>query len=294
MDLVAELDLDLLALAGHPHIRAAQLAQKVQRRLRLLAQRQAQGVLAAALGHRLLHVVGHPVEAVRGIRALDALVGALVVVVGHPVVQALGRIREGREDGVVQKFRPDRLPEALDLAQRHRVLGSAADVPDPLAHEHFLKLTLAPPCHELAAVVAQDLPRRSPLADRALDDLQHRIRLLLAVQAVTHDVPAVIVDDPDQVDPVHPLQLEGEDVDLPKRVGHRPLEATDLGRTPASFGRRLTQVGLVDHAAHRLGTDREAFIAAELVADAADAVLRMGLPVGLDAILERHADPTRR
>ncbi len=89
---LAHLDLDVLALAGHAHVRAADLAQQVQRRLRLLPQREAQRVLLAALRHSLLHVAGHPVEAVRRAGTVDALVRPLVVVVVHPVVQPLARI----------------------------------------------------------------------------------------------------------------------------------------------------------------------------------------------------------
>jgi hypothetical protein len=37
---IAHLDLDLVALAYHAHIRTAQLAEQVQRRLRLLTQGQ--------------------------------------------------------------------------------------------------------------------------------------------------------------------------------------------------------------------------------------------------------------
>ncbi len=133
MDLVTEFDLDLLALARHPHVRAAELAQKVQRRLGLLAQRQSKGVLLAALTHGRLHVIGEAVETIRRTGTGDALVRTLVVVVGDPVRQTLGGIRKRREDRVGQEFRPDRLPEALDLAQRHRMVRRAAHMVDALA-----------------------------------------------------------------------------------------------------------------------------------------------------------------
>jgi len=106
VDLVPELDLNLLALAGDPHIRPAKLAQQVQRRLGLLAQRQTQGVFLTALAHRGLHVVRDAVEAVRRARTLDPLVRTLVVVVGDPVRQTLGRVGKRREDRVGQKLRP--------------------------------------------------------------------------------------------------------------------------------------------------------------------------------------------
>jgi len=99
----------------------------------------------------------------------------------------------------------------------------------------------------LTAIVAEEFARRAPLADGALDHLHHRLGLLLPIQAVTHDVAAVVVDHPDQIDAVHPLQLKREDVDLPHRVGHGPLETTDLHGPATGLGRRLAEVSLVDH-----------------------------------------------
>ena len=124
VDLVPELDLDLLALAGDPHVRPAQLAQQVQGRLGFLSQSQTQGVFLTALAHRGIHVVRDAVEAVRRARTLDPLVWSLVVVVGDPVRQTLGRVGKRRELRIGQKLRPQRLPEALDLAQGHGIVPS--------------------------------------------------------------------------------------------------------------------------------------------------------------------------
>ena len=52
----------------------------------LLAQSQPQAVLLATLADRLVNVLGHTIEAVRGTRTIDPLMGALMIVISHPVV----------------------------------------------------------------------------------------------------------------------------------------------------------------------------------------------------------------
>jgi hypothetical protein len=86
---------------------------------------------------------------------------------------------------------------------------------DPLSFEYLLEPCLATPGGKLAAVVRQDFPRCAPLTYGSLYHFQDRIGRLLPEKPVPHDVPRVIVDDPHQVDRIHPLELEGEDVDLP-------------------------------------------------------------------------------
>ena len=131
-DAVADAYLDVLPLTSHPQIGPAQLPQEEKRGLGLLPQGDAQGVVLTALSHGLLDVGGQTVETVRRARTVDALVGALVVVELDPVVQAHRRIGEGGEDRLLQKLLPECLPEALDLAQGHRVVRGAPDVADPL------------------------------------------------------------------------------------------------------------------------------------------------------------------
>jgi hypothetical protein len=113
---VAELHLDVVSLAGHPHVGLPELAQQKQRRPRLLPQRHPQRVVLTPLPHRLLHVVRHPVETVRGARPFDPSVRALMIVIAHPVSDPLARVRERREVRFGEKLLPDRPPESLDLA----------------------------------------------------------------------------------------------------------------------------------------------------------------------------------
>jgi hypothetical protein len=122
---LSHLDLDLLALAHHPHVRPAQLTQKVQRRLGLLAQGQTQGILPAPLPDRFVHVLGDAVEPVRGYCSVDSLVRTLVIVIVNPMLEALASVREGGKRRLLQELPPDGLPEALDLPQGHGVVRRA-------------------------------------------------------------------------------------------------------------------------------------------------------------------------
>jgi hypothetical protein len=215
VDRISKLHFYVFSFAGDPNIGAAQLAQKIKRRLRLLAQGKPERVLLASLPCGFLDVLGQAVEAVRRTGASDALMRALVVVIGNPVSQSLACIRKGSKNGFLQKLLPDCLPEPLDLTQGHRMTGCAPHMADPLALQNLLEPCLAPPCSKLPAVVRQDLSGRAPLTYGSLDHFQDSIGRLLPEKPVPNDVARVIVNDPHQVDRIHPLELEGEDVDLP-------------------------------------------------------------------------------
>lgn len=97
MHRIAELDFDIVALTGNPHISITKFAQKIQGRARFLAECKLQRVLFATLLERLFNVACHAVKTVGGTCAVNALVRTLVVVVGHPVIEALARVCEGCE-----------------------------------------------------------------------------------------------------------------------------------------------------------------------------------------------------
>lgn len=61
--------------------------------------------------------------------------------------------------------------------------------------------------------------------DCSLEHLRRRIRVLLSEQPPAHQVAGMIVDDPDQIDRVDPLEMAGEDIDLSPRVRTRTPEA---------------------------------------------------------------------
>ena len=189
MHRVAHLDLDVFALAHHTHVRATQLAQQVQRRLWFLAQGQTQRIVLATLPYGFVHVVGDPIEPIRRTGPVEPLVRTLVVVVVNPVLQPTAGVRERGEHGLLEKLPPDRLPEALDLAQRHRMLRSTAHMLHALLSQHLLEACLPTPSHELAAVVRENLAWRTPLADRALQHFEDRIRILLPEEPPARQVP---------------------------------------------------------------------------------------------------------
>ncbi len=229
MDRIAHFHLDIITLALHPHIRIAQLPHQEERRRRSLTQGKAQRVLLAALVQGRLPVVGQPVEAVRRTSTIDALMRALKIVIVDPMRDSLTGIGEGGKVGLLKEFPPDGLPEALDFAQGHRVLWSTAHMLDAVLFEHLLEAALAPPGHKLAAVVRQDLTGRTEFTDGPLHHLQHRLSRLLPIEAMPHQKPGMVVDDANQIALVHPLQVKGEDVDLPTVIGVLALKPTDLG-----------------------------------------------------------------
>ncbi len=90
--------------------------------MRFLAQSQPQTVFLAALFDRLFDIVGQAVEPIRRTSTIDPLVRTLMVVVMHPVVQALARVGKRSEHRFTEILSPQSLPETFDLAQGHRVL----------------------------------------------------------------------------------------------------------------------------------------------------------------------------
>jgi hypothetical protein len=54
--------------------------------------------------------------------------GPLVVVVLDPQPHPFPRLLETVELGAAEELAPDRLPQPLDLAQRHRMVGTGLDV----------------------------------------------------------------------------------------------------------------------------------------------------------------------
>jgi hypothetical protein len=255
----------------------------------LLTQSQPQAVLLATLADSLLDVLGHTIKPVSRTRTIDPLVRTLVVVITHPVVQPLTSVRERSERRFFQELAPDRLPKPLDLTQSHRVMGSGPDVLDTLLFQGFLEPGLATPGHELAAVITEDLTRGAPLADCSFDHLHHRVGRLLTVKSPANHIPAVIVDDPDQVDLVHALEIEGEDVGLPHGVGHRPFEPAHLSRAFVRHRRWVAHTCGVDGLAHFLGTDGKTFFGPQFVPDAPHSVVRVLGAVGDDPFLELGA-----
>jgi len=178
---------------------------------------------------------------------------------------AIGEVRKHR---LREKLVPQRLPEALNLPERLRVLRPALDVPDALAAELLLEVRLTPPRRVLAALVGQYLARRAVRRDAATQRLHHQVGLLMVRERPRHEIPRVVVHERRDVEALVSPQEESEDVRLPQLVRLRALEAT---RTVFACRRRwrvLDEAGLVEDATHLGLRHAEALEALEHVTDA--------------------------
>jgi hypothetical protein len=137
----------------NPHISITKFAEKIQGRSRFLAECELQRVLFATLLERFFNVMGHAVKTVGGTCAVNALMRPLMIIIGHPVIEPLARVGEGRENRFFQELRPDGFPEPFDFAQCHGMVRSAANMRYALPVEFLLEAGLASPRSELAAVV---------------------------------------------------------------------------------------------------------------------------------------------
>jgi hypothetical protein len=290
----------LQALAVHPHAHAlvvrfdhhalvAHAAHQVERLLGLAAQRQ------------FFHVGGHapldrrpqlPVDgkkAVRRTHALQSLMRPLVVVILDPVGDPFAGLLEGLEARPHQELLLERLPEPLDLPQRHRMMRRAADVVDVVLGQLLLEGRLAPPTGVLAAVVGEHLARRPVLRDRFAVDLHHESAGLAAEDAQPRDVAGVVVDEAYDVGRL-PQDGEVGDVALPHLVGRGALEAAGRRRCllPRLGLGQCRQAGGLEVLADRLGAGLQAEEPPQDLRDAPDPLPRI-LPLQLrDLVLDRR------
>jgi len=101
MNLIPQLHLDVLTLAGYPYVSLTKFTKKIQRRSSLLAQRQLQGVFPAALLQRFFNVIGNAVKSVGREEPVYTLVRALMVVIADPVVETLAGVGKGSKIRVI-------------------------------------------------------------------------------------------------------------------------------------------------------------------------------------------------
>jgi len=174
-------------------------------------------------------------ESIRGHEAVESLVRTLEVVVTDVVREPILRVLDVREDRATQKLVPQRLPEALDLAQRLRVLWTAADVLNAEALQGLFEFGLAAPHRVLATVVGQHFGGIAVRGDAALEGLHHQRRLLMVREGVTDDEAAVVVHEHAHVEALRAPQAKREDVRLPQLIRGRALEAA---RPVLTLGRR--------------------------------------------------------
>jgi hypothetical protein len=245
------------ALLGAEHDRlAVHPPDHVEGRLRFAAQGEFQEVLLNARLDGFAEFILDPEEAVRWTEAFNALMRSLVVVVFDPEFDPLASGVEAVELGADQEVLPERGPEALDLAEGHRVLRAGLEVRDAILLELGLEAADPAPGGILAAVVGEHLLGRLELADGHPIDFDHRCSRGTAEEIRADDEPRVVVHEGDEVG-VTAAQPEGEDIRLPHLIGRGAFEEARAGEI-ALFGRGTFrhQLRRVQMSAHRLRTGR--------------------------------------
>lgn len=272
---VLDLHLELpLIHAQHERLRAHP-AHHVKRLLGLAIQGQLLRVFLNPRFDHLSKLLGDLEKPIRRAHPVQSLVGPLVVVILEPVAHPLLRVLEAAKLRTHQEFVPDRLPEALHLAQGHRMVRAAHQVMDLVFGQFHLEARLPSPVGVLTALVGEHLLGASILPDRPAVDLQDILGCLAAIQPQPHHVSGVIVDKADQVG-IAPAQAEGADIALPELVGGAALEKARLGRIAGGLLLRPGhQALLVEHLAHRFRARLEKQHPPHPLADALDP--RIGL-----------------
>ena len=206
------MDLEALLAGGDRQPLIAELPDDVKRFSRRLVERESElvrGDLALDLG---THVRTGAEVAVGGHQTVKRLVRPLEVVVADEVLEAVLRVGHVREDRAAEKLVPQRLPEALYLAECLRVLGSTADVVDSEPRERLLEFGLAAPHGVLASVVGEHLVRIAVRSDAALEGLHHQHGLLVMGNRVPDHEATVVVHEHADVESLGAAQSKREDV----------------------------------------------------------------------------------
>jgi hypothetical protein len=191
---------------------------------------------------------------VRRAQPAKPLVRTLVVVVLHPLADTLLSVLETGKLGPAQELLENRLPEPLDLAQRHRVVGPRLDVPNPVLLQLSLKPARAPPRRVLTAVVRQHLTGRVVLRYRPTVHLKHVLARLAPEKVKPRDIPRIVVDVPDQ-EGVPAPKAKRKNVRLPQLVRRGTLEEPgtgDVALTLPLFRGNRHERGAVERLTHRL------------------------------------------
>jgi hypothetical protein len=170
---VADVDLESFPSRRDRQPLIAELTDDVKRLADRLLEREAQRIRGNRALDLRTHVSGGLEEAIRRDKSIERLVRPLKVVVRQVVRESVLRVDGVGEYRATQKLVPQRLPEALDLAERLRVLRPASDVVDPHPCERLLEFRLAAPHRVLPTVVRQDLRRLAVCRHAAFEGLHH-------------------------------------------------------------------------------------------------------------------------
>lgn len=220
--------LHLALLSTNDHGLLAHPPHHVERAARLPPQRQFQCVLLNAALDDLPQFLGDGKEAIGRTQPVQGLVGPLMVVILHPQPHPLAGGFEAFKLRSHQELLPDRLPEPLDLAQGHGMMGSALEVVDAVLAQLRLETGCAAPTAVLAALVGEHFFGHAVLGDRAAVHLQDVLRRLTTKHVQPHHVAGVVIQKADEVG-VLTSQPEGKDIGLPHLVGGGALKEARLG-----------------------------------------------------------------
>jgi hypothetical protein len=171
-----------LALLGPDHHRlAAHAPHHVKRVYWAAPEGEFQGILLKPLLDGLSQIGGDLKEAVRRAQSSDPLVGPLMVVILYPQGGTFHRLLEAVKLRPLEELPQKRLPQALNLAERHRVVGAGADVLDAVFLQLLLEAGLPPPVGVLPPVVRQHLLGDPVVGHRPAVGLKHMLGGLAAV-----------------------------------------------------------------------------------------------------------------
>ena len=141
---------------------------------RLAAQGHLQDVLLDASLHGLAQFALNLEEPIGRAESFDALVRALMVVMFDPELDALAGGVEALELRPGEEVLPDGGPEALNLSQRHGMLGPGLDMGHSVLLQFGLETRSAAPTGILSAVIRQHLFGRLKLRHRLAIDFNDR------------------------------------------------------------------------------------------------------------------------
>jgi hypothetical protein len=171
-----------LSLLGPDHHRlATHAAHHIEGVHRTAPQGELEAVFHDPLFDRLSQLGGDLEKPVGGAKPPDPLVRPLVVVILYPQPRALHRLLKAPKLRPLQELPQQRLPEPLDLAQGHRVMGTGPDMFDPLFLQLLLEPGLPPPVGVLPPIVRQQLLRDPVVGHRPPVGLKHMLGGLAAV-----------------------------------------------------------------------------------------------------------------
>jgi hypothetical protein len=292
--LAAQLHLERRAFGGDGKPAVAELADQVEGLSWDLLQRESQCILLDASLDRRAYLRRRPEEAVSGHEPVQGLVRPVEVVSVHEERHSPLAVGEIGEDRARQEFVPQGLPEALDLAQRLRVLRPTRNMSDSVLPQPLLEFGHSTPGAVLPTLISEHLARLTVRGDAALQGLDHQRRALMVSQQMRDHEARVVVHESDQVQPLVASEQEGEDVRLPHLVGLGALEAPRRTRAPVTdCGLRCQQSRLVEDAPHGGRRHPDGLEATQEVADLAHPLSRILLLGRHDPVANRVSQLSR-